>query len=95
MASKGDNLVGVTSLREVLLAPAEQKLSEVMHKHIIAADEVEDQRDVAQKIAEYNLLALPVVEHDKKIRTSLPSMTQWTSYCLGWEETSQRCLVVK
>jgi magnesium transporter len=67
--------MGVTSLREVMLAPPEQKLSEFMYKHIITADVMEDQRDVAQKIAEYNLLALPVVEHDKMVRASLPSLT--------------------
>ena len=68
VTSKGDNLVGVASLREILLAPPEQKLSEFMHKHIITADVMEDQRDVAQKIAKYNLLALPVVEGGKKLR---------------------------
>jgi len=68
VTSKGDNLVGVTSLREVLLAPPEQKLSEFMHKHLITADVMEDQHDVAQKIAKYNLLALPVVEGEKKLK---------------------------
>jgi CBS domain-containing protein len=66
--SNGDNLVGVISLREVLLAPPEQKLSGFMHKHIITADVMEDQRDIAQKIAKYNLLALPVVDGEKKLK---------------------------
>lgn len=66
--SKGGNLVGVVSLREVLLAPQEQKLSEFMHKHLITADVIEDQRDVAQKIAKYNLLALPVLDGEKKLK---------------------------
>jgi Mg/Co/Ni transporter MgtE len=68
VTSDGDNLEGVTSLREILLAPPEQKLSEFMHKNIIKADVLEDQREVAQKIAKYNLLALPVVEENKKIK---------------------------
>ena len=68
VTSKGDNLVGVVSLREVLLAPPEQKLSEFMHKHLITADVMEDQRDVAQKIAKYNLLALPIVNGEKKLK---------------------------
>jgi Mg/Co/Ni transporter MgtE len=68
VTSKGDTLVGVASLREVLLAPPEQKLSEFMHKHLIMADVMEDQRDVAQKIAKYNFLALPVVDSEKKLK---------------------------
>jgi magnesium transporter len=68
VTSDGVNLVGVTSLREILLAPPEQKLSEFMHKNIIKVDVLEDQREVAQKIAKYNLLALPVVEENKKIK---------------------------
>jgi len=66
--SKDDSLVGVASLREVLLAPPEQKLSEFMHKRLITADVMEDQHEVAKKIAKYNFLALPVVEHDKKMK---------------------------
>ena len=39
-----------------------------MHTHIIKADIHEDQEEVAQKIAKYNLLALPVVENEQKLK---------------------------
>ena len=39
-----------------------------MHTHIIKADVMEDQHEVAQKIAKYNLIALPVVEDETKLR---------------------------
>lgn len=39
-----------------------------MHTHIIKADVMEDQHQVAQKIAKYNLIALPVVEKETKLR---------------------------
>jgi magnesium transporter len=67
ISKKGD-LVGVISLRDILLSEPEMKISELMHTHIIKADVMEDQHEVAQKIAKYNLIALPVVEDETKLR---------------------------
>lgn len=66
--SKTGDLVGVTSLRDILLADPDEKITDIMHTHIIKADIMEDQETVAQKIAKYNLLALPVVEDEQKLR---------------------------
>jgi CBS domain-containing protein/sporulation protein YlmC with PRC-barrel domain len=67
ISKKGD-LVGVISLRDILLSEPESKVSEFMHTHIIKADVLEEQHEVAQKIAKYNLIALPVVEDETKLR---------------------------
>ncbi len=67
ISKKGD-LVGVISLRDILLSEPESPISEIMHTHIIKADVMEDQHEVAQKIAKYNLIALPVVEEETKLR---------------------------
>ena len=66
--SKSKDLVGVISLRELLLADPHQKLSEFMHRDIIAVDVMEDQHEVAKKIAKYNLLAVPVVKNEHKLK---------------------------
>ncbi len=68
ITADGDDLIGVTSLRELLIAPPDHKLSTFMHKELIKADVREDQREVARKIAKYNLLALPVVEEETKLK---------------------------
>jgi magnesium transporter len=68
VTSNGNDLVGVTSLREILTAPAETKLATLMHTDLITADVREDQHEVARKIAKYNLLALPVVEKETKLK---------------------------
>lgn len=68
LISKKGDLVGVISLRDLLLSESSSKVSEFMHTHIIKADVLEDQHKVAQKIAKYNLLALPVVEDETKLR---------------------------
>jgi magnesium transporter len=67
ISKKGD-LVGVISLRDLLLSDPDSKVSEFMHTHIIKADVMEDQHEVAQTIAKYNLIALPVVEDETKLR---------------------------
>lgn len=66
--SKTGELVGVISLREILLSNPEMKISDFMQTDIIKVDVMEDQHEVAQKIAKYNLIALPVVEKEKKMR---------------------------
>ena len=66
--AKDGTLVGVISLRNLLLARPDDKLSEFMHSDIIAVQVTDNQRDVAKKIAKYNLLALPVVDEEKKLK---------------------------
>ncbi|MBM4241447.1 MAG: magnesium transporter [Euryarchaeota archaeon] len=66
--SKNGELVGVASLRELLLAEPTQKLKEFMHKDLITVDVMEDQYEVAKKIAKYNLIAIPVVKDNDNLR---------------------------
>ena len=55
-------LLGVIALRSLILADPSMPLEEVMRTEFQHADPGEPARDVAQRIAEYNLLALPVVD---------------------------------
>lgn len=61
-------LTGVLSLRDILLAEPDMKISEVMISPVITIDIMEEEEEVAQKIAKYNLLALPVVEDENKLK---------------------------
>ncbi|HKO43165.1 MAG TPA: CBS domain-containing protein [Pyrinomonadaceae bacterium] len=56
------SLVGVIALRSLILADQEMPLAEVMRTDIQTAGPNEPAKEVAQRIAEYNLLALPVVD---------------------------------
>ena len=56
------SLVGVIALRNLILADQEMPLAEVMRTDIQTAGPNEPAKEVAQRIAEYNLLALPVVD---------------------------------
>jgi Mg/Co/Ni transporter MgtE len=60
-------LVGVITLRSLILADPSAPLSEVMRTEIQTARTDDAASEVAQKIAEYNLLALPVVDDEGDI----------------------------
>src|SRR5919199_5233747 len=60
-------LVGVIALRSLILADPSMPLEDVMRTEFQRADPGEPARDVAQRIAEYNLLALPVVDEQGDI----------------------------
>lgn len=62
-----EKLVGVLSLRTLIISPPEILLSQIMIKDVITVDPEMNQRRVAEVISKYNLLAVPVVDKDKKI----------------------------
>ena len=66
-SSEDDRLVGVTTLRDLILAPPLTKLADIMNPEPIAAKPDEEADEVARTIAEYNLLAIPVVDENNRI----------------------------
>jgi magnesium transporter len=60
-------LCGVIALRSLILADPSMPLEEVMRTEYQKAEAGEPAKDVAQRIAEYNLLALPVVDEADEI----------------------------
>ena len=61
------HLVGVTSLRRLLLVSPETPLKRIMTTDLISARVDTDQEEVAQQVASYNLLAIPVVDEENKL----------------------------
>ncbi|OGC05053.1 hypothetical protein A2276_03805 [candidate division WOR-1 bacterium RIFOXYA12_FULL_43_27] len=62
-----EHLVGILSLRSLIVSSPDRLISEIMIKHFISATPEMNQREVAQIISKYNLLALPVLDPDRKI----------------------------
>ena len=60
-------LCGLISLRSLILADPTRELSEVMRSDFRSAHPTDSAKEVAQTIAEYNLLALPVVDDEGDI----------------------------
>jgi len=63
-----DKLVGVLSLKELILADPEKKIKKLMHRNPITLPVTMDQEEVAKRIANYDLLALPVVDENGKMK---------------------------
>ncbi len=61
------HLVGVTSLRRLLLVSPETPLKRIMATDLISARVDMDQEEVARLVAAYNLLAIPVVDEENKL----------------------------
>ena len=61
------HLVGVVSLRRLLLVSPETPLKRIMTGDLISARVDMDQEEVARQVASYNLLAIPVVDEENKL----------------------------
>jgi magnesium transporter len=61
------HLVGVVSLRRLLLVPPTTPLKRIMTTDIISVRADMDQEEVARQVASYNLLAIPVVDEENKL----------------------------
>jgi magnesium transporter len=61
------HLVGVTSLRRLLLVSPETPLKRIMTPDVISVRVDTDQEEVARQVASYNLLAVPVVDEENKL----------------------------
>jgi magnesium transporter len=61
------HLVGVTSLRRLLLVPPDTPLKRIMTSDVYSARVDTDQEEVARQVASYNLLAIPVVDAENKL----------------------------
>lgn len=60
-------LEGSISLRELILARPESVLSDIMQRDVIRMRVDEDRIDVAQELARYNFIAMPIVDNDDRL----------------------------
>jgi magnesium transporter len=61
------HLVGVISLRRLLLVPPATPLKRIMTTDLTSVRTGTDQEEVARLVASYNLLAIPVVDEENKL----------------------------
>ena len=60
-------LVGVLSLRDLIVAPPATPIGQVMIAEPVAVDVLTDRADVASLVARYNLLAVPVLDQNRRL----------------------------
>jgi magnesium transporter len=61
-------LLGIVSLRDLILSPADRPLAEIMDTDVVSVTADESQDKASRLMAEYNLLALPVLDDRERIR---------------------------
>src|SRR5829696_9072437 len=61
------HLVGVVSLRRLLLVPPAIPLKRIMTTDLISVHVDTDQEEVARQVASYNILAIPVIDEENKL----------------------------
>lgn len=64
ITDEDDRLVGVASLRALATTPPDTLLKDIMVKRVHSVRPETDQEDVAQIVAQYNYLAVPVLDAD-------------------------------
>lgn len=57
-----ERLVGVLSLRDLIVSDAHSKVSDIMTSNVVKVPPTEDQEEVARTMAKYDLSAIPVVD---------------------------------
>ncbi|XXY18722.1 magnesium transporter [Sorangium sp. So ce216] len=55
-------LLGVVSLRQLMIAPGDRRVSDIMKTDVVSVNEDVDQEAVARRFAEHDLVAIPVVD---------------------------------
>ena len=60
-------LLGIVSVKDLLLCEQNVQLSEIMDTNIISTSTLEDKEIVAEKFRKYDLLALPVVDRENRL----------------------------
>ena len=58
---KRKRLIGVLSLRDLIVANAQKKISEIMEEDVISVLDTEDREVAARVISDYDFLAIPVI----------------------------------
>ena len=69
VVDEDDHLLGVVSARQLVanIVKPETHLGDLMEPDIVAVNATEDQEEVARKVAHYDLLAIPVVDGQRRL----------------------------
>jgi magnesium transporter len=61
------HLLGAVSLRDLVMADPNRKVTEIMRRRPVIVHALDRQEEVADKVSTYNLLAVPVLEEDGRV----------------------------
>ncbi len=64
---KARKLIGLVSVKQLILADENTKISELMNTNIIKGYTLEDRETVARRLQKYDFLALPIVDNEDRL----------------------------
>ncbi len=67
VVDRADRLLGVLSLRDLIVSAQETRVEEIMHGDVVKTHTDTDQEDVARLMADYDFSVLPVVDVDGRL----------------------------
>jgi len=67
VVGKDEKLLGVLSLRKMIVSKPDTKISDIMDANPVAVNITDEQEEAAKLIAKYNLLAVPVVDDEGRL----------------------------
>jgi len=67
VVDENEHLIGAFSLNNLIFAAPDQQVSDFMTKKIITVNLTDDQETVAQTVAKYDLIAIPVVDEQNHL----------------------------
>jgi magnesium transporter len=68
LIDKEDHLLGVLSLRELLRAPAQARLVDLMDTRVVSVNLEDEKEEIASRFAKYGVKAIPVVDNENRIK---------------------------
>ncbi len=60
-------LLGVIDLKDLLVAERDEKITDLMEDNVITVNTLDDKEDVANTLAKYDYIALPVVDKENRL----------------------------
>jgi Mg/Co/Ni transporter MgtE len=67
VTDEAEHLLGVFSLSKLILKAPDTPVADFMQKRVVTVKPLDSQDDVAQLIAKYDLLAVPVVDDEERL----------------------------
>jgi magnesium transporter len=67
VTDRQNRLIGFVSLKDIFMAKQDIPIRKIMNRKVIKAGAFQDQEEVAKAVRKYNLLALPVIDKNRKL----------------------------
>lgn len=71
ITDEDERLLGVISLRNLILSGAEQKLGDIMDERVVSVKLDDNHDTIAEQFAKYALTAIPVVDEEEKMQGAI------------------------